>query len=281
LAILGGVPKIGKSYLALQIAIAVSSGGEVFGEEVEKSPVLYIAYEDSYRRLKERLHDQGITDPKELHFELYDIDQAQEKIGYLNERGIGVIEELIRTRGFGLVIIDTLGRAINKKHNDYNEMTQTLKPLHKLASDTQTAILLIDHFNKKDWNQDLTNRISGSTAKTGNADTNWGLFKEGNSYILKIEGRDINSTELSVKRNEELYQWVLADDEPIPVKELGYLKHLVCEFLKDSPDSTNKEIADGIEKDKGNIHKVLKSLFEDGSIDRKPVGNGYVYFLTG
>ncbi len=66
LAILGGDPKIGKSYLALQIAIAVGSGGEIFGEEVDKSPVLYVAYEDTFRRLKERVQKQGVTDPNEM-----------------------------------------------------------------------------------------------------------------------------------------------------------------------------------------------------------------------
>ncbi len=172
------------------------------------------------------------------------------------------------------------GKAINKDHNEYNEMIKALRPVHKLANDTQTAILMINHFNEKDWNQNLTIRMSGSTAKTGTSDTNWGLFREGQTFLLKVEGRDIDSADLRIKRNVKLYQWVLADDEPIPEIEMGNLKNLVCNFLKEHKELTNKEIADGIGKDKGNIHKVLMSLCEEGKkIYRKPVGNGYVYFL--
>ena len=48
--ILAGKPKIGKSYLVLQLAKAISSGGTIFGKEVITRSVLYLALEDSLRR---------------------------------------------------------------------------------------------------------------------------------------------------------------------------------------------------------------------------------------
>ena len=61
LTILAGRPKVGKSWLTLQIALAVASGGRVLGQPGEKGPVLYLALEDPPRRLKERMLKQGWT----------------------------------------------------------------------------------------------------------------------------------------------------------------------------------------------------------------------------
>ena len=51
LTLLAGKPKLGKSWLALDIAVAVASGGSVLGRECEPGPVLCLALEDNQRRL--------------------------------------------------------------------------------------------------------------------------------------------------------------------------------------------------------------------------------------
>ena len=55
LTILAGKPKLGKSWLALQMGLGVATGGEVLGRSVEQGAVLYAALEDNLRRLKSRL----------------------------------------------------------------------------------------------------------------------------------------------------------------------------------------------------------------------------------
>src|SRR5207253_2368842 len=69
LTILAGRPKTGKSWLALHIAIAVATGGAVLtSSPVESGPVLYLAMEDTRRRLQKRLSKllQG-PPPEQLH----------------------------------------------------------------------------------------------------------------------------------------------------------------------------------------------------------------------
>lgn len=56
LAILAGAPKCGKSWISLQLGLALSQGKEFLGFETTKSDVLYLALEDSYRRLQDRLN---------------------------------------------------------------------------------------------------------------------------------------------------------------------------------------------------------------------------------
>jgi AAA domain-containing protein len=72
LTFLAGAPKLGKSWLALGLGVAVAAGGRALGKiPVESGPVLYLALEDSPRRLQSRLltllgPDAG---PEGLHLE--------------------------------------------------------------------------------------------------------------------------------------------------------------------------------------------------------------------
>ncbi len=74
LSIVAGPPKVGKSWLAMNAAVAVGSGGKAFGRlPVEQGHVLYLALEDPGRRLQKRLRQvmaEGPT-PSHLTFVLY------------------------------------------------------------------------------------------------------------------------------------------------------------------------------------------------------------------
>jgi hypothetical protein len=61
LSLLAGKPKVGKSWLALTMALGVAHGGRVLGQLAMPEPlgVLYLALEDSPLRLQER-HGQQI-----------------------------------------------------------------------------------------------------------------------------------------------------------------------------------------------------------------------------
>lgn len=50
-----GAPKIGKSFLVLQMAYAISTGQPLWEYRVHPGAVLYLALEDQYQRLQERI----------------------------------------------------------------------------------------------------------------------------------------------------------------------------------------------------------------------------------
>jgi hypothetical protein len=58
LTTIGGRPKIGKSWLVLQMACAVGTDGRVYGRQVSQGKVPYLALEDNPRRLKMRAQKQ-------------------------------------------------------------------------------------------------------------------------------------------------------------------------------------------------------------------------------
>lgn len=72
LAFMCGAPKLGKSWMALGLGIAVASGGKALSAiDVEPGEVLYLALEDSPRRLQSRLRIllAGDIAPPGLHLE--------------------------------------------------------------------------------------------------------------------------------------------------------------------------------------------------------------------
>lgn len=55
LYILAGAPKIGKSFLMAQLAYHVARGEQLWNYPVQQSGVLYLALEDKFYRLQQRL----------------------------------------------------------------------------------------------------------------------------------------------------------------------------------------------------------------------------------
>ena len=63
-----GAPKVGKSFFMLQLAYHISTGTPLWNFPVWKGSVLYLALEDDYRRLQERLYRMfGTESTPDLH----------------------------------------------------------------------------------------------------------------------------------------------------------------------------------------------------------------------
>src|SRR5262249_7794817 len=105
LTVLAGKPKLGKSWLALNLALAVAQGGIALGKiNVTKAGVLYLALEDTKRRLQARvrkiLSKTQQKAPERLHLTTSWGMPGQDRLKLLSLW----LEEHPETR---LVIIDT------------------------------------------------------------------------------------------------------------------------------------------------------------------------------
>ena len=68
LHILGGAPKIGKSWLTLWLCLRIAQGEPVWNLPTEKGDTLYLCLEDSFARVQNRLLDFTEDAPDTIHF---------------------------------------------------------------------------------------------------------------------------------------------------------------------------------------------------------------------
>lgn len=227
LHILAGSPKVGKSWLALWLAVTVAKGEPVWGLPVKQGTTLYLCLEDSQLRIQNRLFDVTEDAPPNVHF------CTESRI-----LGDGLVEQMEQFLGEHLdtvlVIIDTLQMIRNAGYdNTYANDYRDLSVLKKLADAHGIAILLIHHL-RKEKADDVFNRISGTTAISGAVDASFTLVEErrgsGRAKLFCI-GRDIEYRELTLERNGENVWELISDSRTQPEQLEGQIVVLLSAFM--------------------------------------------------
>ena len=206
-----GAPKLGKSFLMAQLAYHISTGTLLWNYEVRKGAVLYLALEDDYKRLQERLYRMFGTDGADNLF--FSISASQLGNG-LDEQLAGFIREHSDT---SLIIIDTLQkvREVGGDGYSYASDYQIITRLKKFA-DSYGICLLLVHHTRKQPADDKFDMISGTNGLLGAADGAFLLVKEkrtSNAATLDISGRDQQDSRLHLIRSEETLAWGLERSE--------------------------------------------------------------------
>jgi len=276
LTIIAGKPKIGKSWLALQIACAVSSGGRTLGKDVEQGSALYLALEDPPRRLKDRMKKQRWPDNPTCDF--LALGDFNESIGDLKNGGGLKLAQQIQQKRYKYVCIDTLSRAIVGDQNEVEEMTAALTPLQEMAHSENCAVVIVDHHRKSIMDQDAVTNILGSTAKGAMADCVWGLYRERGKLNanLAITGRDVVEITLAVTMDWELGCW--QSDGDADEIQRGERKDEIVAFIESNGAAGLIEIAEATDRDKSNVFRDLNELINANLIKKTGLGRGKVKY---
>ena len=206
-----GAPKLGKSFFMAQLAYHVSTGLSLWNFTVKQGTVLYLALEDDYKRLQERL------------FRMFGVDSAENLYFSISAKqlGNGLEEQLQRFTqehaGTNLIIIDTLQkiREIGGDSYSYANDYEIITRLKQFANDSGVCLLLVHHTRKQQAN-DRFDMISGTNGLLGAADGAFLLQKEkrtSNDATLDISGRDQQDQRLYLKRDPETLAWILEKTE--------------------------------------------------------------------
>lgn len=209
--ILAGAPKIGKSFLVAQLAYHVSTGQKLWNYEVRQSIVLYLALEDDYQRLQERMFRMfGVDDTKNLFFAV-----AAKQLGNgLDEQ----LEKFVREHhGTKLIVVDTLQKIREASGEAYSYASDydIISKLKKFA-DRHGICVLIVHHTRKQPAGDSFEMISGTTGLLGCADGAFLMQKENrtsNMATLEVVGRDQADQKLHLLWDEEKLIWTLESAE--------------------------------------------------------------------
>ncbi len=229
LHILAGSPKVGKSWLALWLAVTVAKGEPVWGMETRQGTTLYLCLEDSTLRIQNRLFEITEDAPDNVHFCTEcallgrGLEQQLEKF-------------LVDHPDTVLVIIDTLQMIRgNNYDNTYANDYRDLSVLKHIADEHRIAILLIHHLRKEPA-EDVFNRISGTTAISGAVDSSLTLVEERRGCgqaTLSCIGRDIEYRELMLERGEDNVWELRADTLTRPELAGNKIVSLLCAVMRD------------------------------------------------
>ena len=212
--ILAGRPKLGKSWLSLDIALAVARGNYCLGDkECEQGDVLYLALEDNPRRLKSRVTKvsppaTSTPWPDSLTFAT---EWPRAEDGGLEK----IAEWIAEVDNPRLVIVDVLGMFRNGRgHSEslYESDYRAVKGLQELAGANNVAILIVHHVRKGQGDTDPFERVSGTMGLTGAADSTIILDRDGNGCSVYGRGRDMTEYELAVSFSKESCRWTIQGD---------------------------------------------------------------------
>ena len=202
-----GAPKVGKSFLMAQLAYHVSMGLPLWGYEVRRGTVLYLALEDDYPRLQERLYRMfGADSAGGLFLSV----SAHTLGGGLEKQLEGFVQEHPDTQ---LIIIDTLQkiREAGDERYSYASDYEVITKLKRFADASGVCVLLVHH-TRKQQADDRFDKISGTNGLMGAADGAFLLQKErrtDSAATLDISGRDLQDQRLYLKKDEERLVWEL------------------------------------------------------------------------
>jgi replicative DNA helicase len=218
LTLICGAPKIGKSWFGLNLAIAATAGGGFLGTlKAEKTETLYMALEDTERRIHSRLKKLGAPETDNLKI------TTQWRDGYT-----GLEYYLKANSGIGLVIIDTLARFANiEDMNAYSMTTNAMARLKRIADDLNIAIILIHHAKKTGQQSsggDWMESVLGSTGLTGATDSTIFITRNRtqketkNTARLYATGRDSADIIYDLKLDLDCRGWAISNS-PMPDSE--------------------------------------------------------------
>jgi len=212
-------PKMGKSWLVMQLALSLVSGRPWLGRECTKSRVLLIDNELHKETISVRLHRvasaMGIGDDDEVLDGLVVFSQRG------SEKDLNSLQKWLKEYhgpGFDVIIIDALYKALPKDtdENSNGQITSIYNTLDRHAQMTKAAIVLVHHTSKGNQaNKNVTDVGSGAGAQSRAPDSHLTLRQHSAEGIVSVYCcvRSFPPIEPFCLRRDANNLWCLAPEE--------------------------------------------------------------------
>lgn len=236
LGLLVSPPKYGKSWMVLDMGLSIAGGQSFLGHATNPGGCLYLALEDSFNRLKDRMQKvlKGAPAPADFDYAVKCLDLSHGLLDQLD----GYLQDKPETR---LIIIDTLQKIRGQsggKETAYTADYREMGLLKSFADQHGICILLVHHLRKMGDDGDAFNRISGTAAIFGAADVAMVLSREkrqDSQTTFSYEGRDIESGSTVLEFDKETFRWKLLGDSEWLAEErarLAYQNNPIVQTVK-------------------------------------------------
>lgn len=271
--ILCGNPKVGKTFLAAQIALAVAGNCDVLGKPARLGgPVLFYGAEDRLQALRSRF--DGLACVAGLALEelpLYLLDIPILRID--REDDLFRLRAAIDAHRPRLLVLDPFIRITRADENSSAEVSAVLASLRAIQRDYETAVLLVHHARKSPSSHpQLALRGSGDFAAW--SDSGLYLTRSTQRLLLSVEHRSAPTPEpIALRLCTHPAPHLRALDSHSPAPEVDLLQTDLLRLLSASnrPIST-VELREQLHKRKADVVLALETLRSRGILDREPNG---------
>ncbi len=269
LSICSAKPKVGKSTVARNLAVAITQGETFLGRETIKGKVIYLCLEEKRSEIAKHFRLMGASGQDILIH-----------TGATPENALRALEFAIAEIEPVLVIIDPLARVLRvNDFNDYGTMSRGLEPFIDLARKTNVHILALHHEGKGD--RDGGDALLGSTALFGAVDCHLQLRKRNNGRTVSTTQRyGIDLPETVIDLDKET--GVISDKGDLQTFVLQEKKTEVSNSITETEKVTEAEIKERVGgNSKGIISKAIRLLFDEKQLNREgdgKKGNPFLYY---
>ena len=285
LTLLAGAPKVGKSWLALDVALAVASGGKAFGSiDVDEGDALYLALEDTPRRLQRRLRKIKAGDalPSRLTIETSSPP--------LSEGGENLVRDwLDEAEEPRLVVVDVFEKVRGKRSGGdaYASDYAAMAVLKDLSDEYEVAVVVVHH-TRKMTSDDWVELVAGTNGVTGAADSIAVLQRPNRDApdgTLSITGRDIEEADTKAVALDDRMVWKISDSDPSRVG-MHRTRAAILDALEAARDASEEErtyltpaaIAKEIEgANPDNVKKTCQRMASDEQVGTDGKGGYYAF----
>ncbi|MHA6796761.1 AAA family ATPase [Pseudonocardia bannensis] len=269
--LLAGPPKVGKSWMGLGLALDIAAGRPALGSiPVDAGPVLYLALEDTPRRLQSRMRTvlAGRPAPAGLTLSI--------ACPPMPAGGDEQIDAWLTAHpGARLVVIDVFAKVrgtppagVAAYDADYAAMGR----IKRVADRHGVAVVLVHHVRKAAA-EDFLATVSGTNGLAGAADAVLVLERARAQAdgVLHVTGRDVDETDYALSFDPEAGAWRVLDG-----RAEDYLmrdaRSMVLRYLRDYPGQRPKQIADALQLDPGAVRQTCRRMVADGQLHATPGG---------
>ncbi|GAA4846411.1 AAA family ATPase [Kitasatospora terrestris] len=270
-SLLAGPPKVGKSWLSLGLGLDVAAGRPAFGTvPVEAGPVLYLALEDTPRRLKTRMTKllAGRPAPKDLTI-VTDFPP-------LPQGGADALDRwLTQNPDARLVVIDVFAKVRGNSAPGvaaYDADYAAIGHVKQVADRHSVATILVHHVRKM-GSDDFLAEVSGTNGLAGAADATLVLKRSRGKAdgVLHITGRDVDENEHALAFQPETGNWLLLDG-PAGDHTIGDTRATILAHVRTHPGARPKDIATATGLDYANTRQACTRMAKDGQLNTDASG---------
>jgi len=278
--LLGGPPKIFKTWIAVDLALSVASGTKFLErfEVKEPGPVVFFGAEDPKELLKERF--LAGAEVRGLIFEsleIYLLDVAVLRLDQAKDQ-LRLAQTLRQLRP-RLLILDPLVRMHRLDENSATEISGLLSYIRALEREYEVAILIVHHTRKEiGSSQHPGQGLRGSSDLHAFGDSNLYMRRNRDGLLLTVEHRSAPAPGpilLDFVAQPHPHLVVKSQSEsPASGEKDGFLEEVLYQLEASASPLQVEELRSRLRVRKQRVVDALKTLVDAGQVER--LGEGYV-----